>query len=554
MDSLDIQKDWFLENPKGRLMEKYAKNNIPLFYNKIQQYPGERFVEKLYNYYEHNMEVPKCICGKPLKFNTFTLGYHHFCSQKCNTGSMERAQKIKETTIKKYGVENVSQSILIKQKKENTTLKNYGVKHFNNRVKASQTMNKKYGVDNISKLSYIKQQKKETLDSHFHGDLTPIFEKAKKTCLEKYGVDNIFKLDSVRKNATTSYYRIFLKNNPLVESIIRNDEIIYECRCPHPECEKCDERKFKISAAIYNNRKYSGGEFCTHLLPPDDRKIRNTSLEIFIRNILDEYNVKYIANERRVLNGKELDVYIPSKHIAIECNGCRWHSSLFKSKKYHYNKFQECQNKGIQLLTFWEDQIFTSPEKIKAILLSKLGIYQERIYARKCDICEMGAGESGYLINQWHLQGTAGSSVRIGLYYNNEVVAIMTFGKRKLFKKDDWELIRYCVRPGYQIIGGASKLFNYFIKTYHPENIISFSSNDISTGDLYRILGFEKEGETFSYWYVDKKMKRYHRYNFRKSELISKGYDAEKSEFEITNEMGLMRIYDSGMTKWVKHR
>ena len=53
-----------------------------------------------------------------------------------------------------------------------------------------------------------------------------------------------------------------------------------------------------------------------------------------------------------------------------------------------------------------------------------------------------------------------------------------------------------------------------------------------------------------SYWYVDKDWHRYHRYNFRKSELIRMGYNASKTEKQITTEMGLYRIWDSGQTRW----
>lgn len=65
-------------------------------------------------------------------------------------------------------------------------------------------------------------------------------------------------------------------------------------------------------------------------------------------------------------------------------------------------------------------------------------------------------------------------------------------------------------------------------------------------------MGFKKSGHSISYWYIDKKMKRHHRYKFRKSELVKAGYDKNKTEFDITlGDMGLYRIYDSGQTKWI---
>lgn len=554
MDIEIIPKEWFLENPKGRLMEKFARNNISDFYNYIQQFPGEKFAEKLYNYYEGNNDIPICECGRKLKFKSFSTGYHNYCSQKCNIKSPKRTEKIKNTLFKKYGVDNASKSEEIKKKKEQSYLKHYGTKHYNNRDKASNTMTKRYGVNNISKLDDIKNKKKNTLLEHYNGDLTSIKEKTKQTCLKKYGVDSVFKLPEVREKSYQNYYKKFLNENPIVLSVTKTqDDISYKCKCPHENCNKCNEKIFDITAHNYNSRVYANVELCTKLLPFQSDKIKNTTIEIFIKNILDEYNIKYETNVRNIISPKEIDIFIPDKNLAIECNGCYWHSCKNKPQQYHLNKFKLCEELGIQLISVWEDFVMTCPNKVRSLILSKLGIYETRIGARKCVVKEISSTDSESFLNKYHLQNNSNASVKVGLYYEDELISVMTFGKRKLFKNDGWEMVRYCVKNGYQIVGGADKMMKYFIQNYNPSNIISFSSNDISNGNLYKKLGFEKEKITQSYWYIDSKFKRYHRYNFRKSELIQKGYDASKSEFEITDEIGLMRIYDSGMTKWIKY-
>lgn len=148
-------------------------------------------------------------------------------------------------------------------------------------------------------------------------------------------------------------------------------------------------------------------------------------------------------------------------------------------------------------------------------------------------------------------------SIRIGLYNGDELVSLMVFGhKRKALGSgvsfNEYELYRYCNKLDTHVVGGASRLFNYFIKEY-PECIVeSFSSNDISTGDLYRILGFKLIGEQkSSYWYVDNEMNRHHRYKFRKDALVRCGLDSNLSESEITTCLGLFKIYDSGQQKWI---
>lgn len=298
-----------------------------------------------------------------------------------------------------------------------------------------------------------------------------------------------------------------------------------------------------------------GIETCTNLIPIDGHN-KNTTLEIFIQNILNKHHIKYETNNRKILNGKEIDIYIPERNLAIECNGILWHSD--KDPKYHYQKWKDCKDQNIILLTFWEDQIINTPDIVESILLSKFGIYINRIGASKCRITKVSAKDAEKFLLENHLQGCVRGSVRLGLYYKDELVSLMVFGKKRVSlgnkKTDDnkWELYRFCTKKNWQVIGGAKRLFTHFVQEYNPNSIESFSSNDISQGELYQNLGFRSSGHSISYWYIDKKMKRYHRYKFRKSELIKMGYDKTKTEFDITlGDMGLYRIYDSGQAKWI---
>ena len=117
-----------------------------------------------------------------------------------------------------------------------------------------------------------------------------------------------------------------------------------------------------------------------------------------------------------------------------------------------------------------------------------------------------------------------------------------------------WELIRYCSLNNTNVIGGASKLIKYFEKTYNPSIIMSYANNDYSDGNLYKILGFTKHpSTTLSYSYYDPKTSKIHnRYNFRKSELIKLGFNSKLTENEITNQMKLYKLYNSGTSKYVK--
>jgi hypothetical protein len=478
---------------------------------------------------------------------------------KCSYNGKSRLDKIKKTTKERYGVENASQSEIIKQKKKETVTKNFGGFGWSSKTisdKSKQTISERYGVENASQSEIIKQKKKETVTKNFGGEGCAskiIKEKIIKTLKNNYGVTNSFQINGVKEKAHKKYYEKFYKENPIVMSIDYNTNI-YTCNCTHPEtCDLCEEKIFKISNIGYNNRKYANCELCTKLSPENTNNYKNTTIEIFIHDILKKYNIEFETNVRNLIHPYELDIYIPEKNIAIECNGIYWHCDINKETKYHYDKFIKCREKGIQLISVWEDQIINNAEKIKSILLSKLGVYKERIYARKCIIKEVPSRECNNFIEKYHLQGKTNSSIRLGLYYNNELISVMTFGKGRkcLNSKIGYELYRYCCKEGFQAIGGASRLFKHFLKVYKPESIESFSSNDISNGNLYEQLGFNEISNSIGYWYVDRKMNRYHRYKFTKYSLVKEGFDSSKTEFEIMNERGFYRIYDSGQTKWL---
>ena len=518
--NMDILIPKFEEMTGGQLKGTSLEKHYPEFIDFInEKYPNILSIgEKVYLYRNGLTSSPLCpVCGGILKFDR---KYPEHCSRTCMQKDPEIIKRKKETLNKNFGAE--------------------GLKNEKIREKREQTCVEKYGVTSSNKSNQVKIKKEQTCIERYGGK-TPfhsmkIQEKVRETIRERYGVENIKQ-------------RRILEDYPEVISIKDN---MYECICPHPECNKCEEKTFLITNTNLYNRKYGYcQEICTKLNPIGSVN-QNTQIEKFIKNILDEYNIKYETNIRTIITPHELDIHIPGKNLAIECNGCYWHSTLFKTPSYHLEKYKDCEDKKIHLLTIWEDWIINNPTKIKNIILSKLGIYNERIYARKCEVKEITQNQSREFINTWHLQNDTNSSIKIGLFYEGELLSVMTFGKRKLFGDNDWEMVRFCNKGGIQIVGGASKLLSQFIKDYKPSKIISFSSHDISNGNVYEKLGFTKENETTSsYWYVDKNFKRYHRYNFTKYRLVQDGYDVTKTEEQIMNERGFLKIYDGGQSKYV---
>lgn len=117
--------------------------------------------------------------------------------------------------------------------------------------------------------------------------------------------------------------------------------------------------------------------------------------------------------------------------------------------------------------------------------------------------------------------------------------------------ENSYELLRFCNKLNVNVIGGASKLFKYFIEKYKPNSVISYADRSWSQGDLYDKLKFKFIHKTQpNYYYVIDGVRK-HRFNFRKNILIEQGSDPNKTEHDIMLERKVYRIYDSGNLKYL---
>jgi len=272
----------------------------------------------------------------------------------------------------------------------------------------------------------------------------------------------------------------------------------------------------------------------------------------FIKNI---YKKTIILNDNIILSGKELDIYLPDVKIAIEFNGTYYHSDLYKDKNYHLNKTKECNDLGIKLIHIWDSDWIYNNDIIKSILINQLSKTPNKIYARKCNIKEITKKESVLFLKTNHLQGNAICKYSLGLYYDDELVSVMTFGKlRKNLKQTHieghYELIRFCNKLNTNVIGGASKLFKHFINKYNPYKIISFANRDWSDGKLYNQLNMTQLKPTPPGYNWFKSKIKYNRFNFRKDILVSQGENKLLTEYEIMLNKGYYRVWNTGNLKF----
>jgi len=277
--------------------------------------------------------------------------------------------------------------------------------------------------------------------------------------------------------------------------------------------------------------------------------------ELEIKDFIKSLKLKINENERNIIKPLELDIFIPSHNLAIEFNGVYWHSEEYVNSDYHLNKTKLCESKNIKLIHIFEDEWVLKKDIVKSRLKNILGLTENKIYARKCTIKEVSSKETKKFLNNNHIQGNVNSKIRVGLYFNNELVSMMTFGKlRKILGsksiENKYELLRFCNKLDTIVIGGADKLLKYFIKLYEPNEIISYADRRWSQGNLYEKLNFKFIHNTKPNYYYLINKKRENRFNYRKDILVKQGFDINKTEHEIMLERNIYRIYDCGNKKY----
>jgi hypothetical protein len=471
--------------------------------------------------------------------------------------SEEIKEKIKHTNLKKYGYENPMQSDEIKEKTKQTNIKKYNVDHFSKtkefKDKHKNTCIKKYGVEHHSKNEKIKEKTKQTNKEKYGCDNPSqnieVINKRNVTIEERYNESHYSKTKEFKDKCQIKYLkRITDKISGFIE-INNNHEYVISC-------DNNLSHTFSISSSLYYLRKHRDkSTICTICNPLGFNSSSEDEMKMlkFIKSV---YPKEIITNTKKIIHPYELDIYLPDLNLAFEFNGVYWHNELYKPDNYHKMKSDLCEEQGIQLIHIWEDDWIYKEEIVKSIILNKIKVNKNKVFARKCEIREISSKESKHFLLKNHIQGDINSLIKIGLYYNKELISLMTFGKKRKImnsKSEDgkYEMLRFCSKLNTTVIGGASKLFHFFIKNYNPKEILTFADRSFSNGKIYEKIGFNFIDKTKPNYYYVINDKRNHRFGIRKDVLIKEGFDKNKTEHEIMLERNIYRVYNSGNLKYI---
>ena len=497
-------------------------------------------------------------CKQPFEIK-YQKRAQRFCCKKCSNASPLTKQKIvagqklvhtkkyggkhpmqtdstkeafKSSMKEKYGVEHALQSSTLMGKSKQTKQERYGDESFNNVKQIKQTCLERYGVDNIRKTEQYNV-------------------KYKATCLEKYGVEHASQSKTYKHSHKLTMFEKFLNSDRF-----ENFEHQFNIKAYDGVTAKFNKKyKFKCKRCSTNEMhdiSDGKGPRCTTC----DKKfsIFQTEIQDFIKSVIPDEAL--ISNDRTILYPLELDIVIPDRKLAFECNSLCYHSEVFgaKGKSYHLNKTKNSLTKEVKLIHILDSEWKHKQDIVKSIIGTALG-KSNKIHGRKCVVRELKPKQSNAFLNENHIQGSDRSSVKIGLFHNEDLVSVMTFCKPRFNKHVEWELSRFCNKQNTTVNGGASKLFKYFIKNYSPSNVISYSDRRLFDGSVYLALGFQFIDNTPpNYHYIiDNYSTTQNRVSWQKHKLKNKleGFDPSISEWENMKNHGFDRIWDCGNSKWI---
>src|SRR5574337_1372 len=502
--------------------------------------------ERMWALFNRKYNRPTCSCGKKLEFRHNHKNYARFCSSACLNHDSDVIKKrnisyskvdkdvirkkIKLTCLKKYGTDYACQSKAIRQKIENTCLQKYGIRTpFNKgkiRDKIERLNLKRYGVKN--QFMYGSSQFKNLM-------------------VDRYGSDNYNKTTDGRCKVSLIHSLSYNKDKffKRMEHILKQENVI---------------PLFNIDdySGIINDMKWKhlscGNTFIDTL---DNGNIPSCPICWGSRSHLEAIVKKWFVgctenvqfSNRSIIKPYELDIVFPNKKLAVEINGSYWHNADSNTIPL-LEKYNMAHKAGYRLIHLWDYEIKNKPHQVKSILMASIGKFDNIIYARECTVKKINWSAVKDFINRNHIQGAGKpTSLNYGLFYNDKMVSLMTFGKRRFDNNDGCELYRYCNELNTCVIGGASKLFKHAPK----QPIISYCDRRLFSGNVYIKLGFtEKSLSKPGYvWY--NKHNVLNRLKTQKHKLKKMpNYDPELTEDKIMKSNGYMKLIDCGQIVYTR--
>lgn len=486
--------------------------------------PKAPITQKIWHF-THDCFIPKCKeCKKQeVSWNPTTKQYRDFCSAKCSNSNKNKIKKTQTVFDNNGG--HPSKRKEVREKIEKTNMKRYGVstpllttKSQENMKKAVKSkehrekMSRKL-LENLDHIEAMKTGRRKWIEEN-PGKLE---ESYRQSVIQKLSIYGVYDESSMKKYLINQHHT----NGKSFSRIAKTVGLPVYTIC-----------KWFDRLGIEKKYYYSSAE--------------QDELQSFLEN---ELKIKVFKNDRKLLDGGEIDLYVPEAGFGIEYCGLYWHSEAFKSRNYHVDKLVESARKGVRLITIFQDEFLHKPDLVKRMIAHKLGVSRERrIYARNTSITYPSYQLVKAFLEKNHIQGTSnGGLLYIGLEYERELVSVMVFKRRS---SNEVELTRFANNG--LVVGGFSKLLKhsqYLLHERGVEYISSFADRRWSEGDVYKRNGFVLEKILDPDYAYVKNDVRLHKFSMRNAPQI---VGQEVSINRACEILGYSRIWDCGKIKFKK--
>lgn len=400
------------------------------------------------------------------------------------------------------------------------------------KVLFKQIIQNKYGVDNIMKVRSIQKKNSESFKTHYGKNENPegyqsLIEKRKNTNLDKYGYEFYQQSPEWKSKFKETCIQKWGTSAPLGSEELREkgkktllDRYGVEYGCLTPQCLNAEKPYFTKSKL---NQQFA--------------------------SLLEEYGIHF--EMEYAIHRYSYDFLLNDLDTVVEIDPTITHNSYMSifddshglDSTYHQEKSKLASENGLRCIHVfdWDDS--------KRIIEQLLSL-SSTIYARKCEIQEISVRESNEFIDENHLQRRCrGNSVNLGLIYNDDIVEVMTFGEPRYNKNYKYELLRLCTRSNVRVVGGASKLWKYFLDRYNPQSVISYCDRSKFQGKIYLQLGMTLANIT-----PPNRIWSYKEKRITNNLLMSRGYDQlfktdygkGMSNEELMIQNGWLPVYDCG--------
>ena len=372
--------------------------------------------------------------------------------------------------------------------------------------------------------------------------------KKERTYLDRYGVSSYMDTAEFREKSKITMQEKYGRAHPAHFHI--NDSSV-QMLCDKQWLE--EEYKTKTPREIGDSIGVHYTTVLNYIHKHGIEVVRNNSShhEQEIVKFIEEIGFSPDVGNREVLNGRELDIVIHDKKVAIEYDGIYWHSDKFRDKNYHLRKTVDADSMGYRLIHIFEDEWVYRKDQVKAKIRSILGVDDRAVvYARKCKHITPPKPDALVFLDDNHIQGGSSFSVCFGLEYDGALVALMSFKKST---ENVYELTRYATSS--RVVGGFTRLLNRakeFLRGLGVTRIVSFADLRYSDGNMYSSCGWSHEYNTppdYQYVVGDKRVRKQ---NYRRAVLGRKleFFDPSLSERENMEMNGIRRVYNCGLMKF----